>query len=101
MPRWWRGTLRSGGVRHIGAPPMVRRPRGTLDFGAGKPLHASILRLAFPRPGEMAARVLVVGQDSLADVLGDVQDRREAPQCGDFSAGWEDTAKTYGGVRCL
>ena len=44
--------------------------------------------------------VLVVGQDSLADVLGDVQDRREAPQCSDFGAGWEDTAKTYGGVRC-
>jgi hypothetical protein len=55
MPRWWRGTLRSGGVRHIGAPPMVRRPRGTLDFSAGKPLHASHLLLAFPRPGELAA----------------------------------------------
>ena len=31
--------------------------------------------------------VLVVGQDSLADVLGDVQDRREAPECGDYGAG--------------
>eukprot|EP01047_Picozoa_sp_COSAG01_P037716 COSAG01_NODE_3015_length_6719_cov_129.305996_2_plen_39_part_00 len=26
--------------------------------------------------------------------------RREAPECSDFGAGWEDTAKTYGGVRC-
>ena len=51
--------------------------------------------------GDQKCGALVVGQDSLADVLGDVQDRREAPQCGDFSAGWEDTAKTYGGVRCL
>ena len=44
--------------------------------------------------------VLVVGEDSLADVLGDVQGRCEAPECSDFGAGWEDTAKTYGGVRC-
>ena len=55
MPRWWRGTLRSGGVRHIGAPPLVRRPRGTLDFGAGKPLHASHPPLVCPWPGELAA----------------------------------------------
>jgi hypothetical protein len=51
--------------------------------------------------GDQKCGALVVGQDSLADVLGDVQDRREAPQCSDFGAGWEDTAKTYGGVRCL
>jgi hypothetical protein len=50
--------------------------------------------------GDQKCGALVVGQDSLADVLGDVQDRREAPQCSDFGAGWEDTAKTYGGVRC-
>ena len=31
--------------------------------------------------------VLVVGEDSLADVLGDVQDRRGAPGCGDYGAG--------------
>ena len=31
--------------------------------------------------------VLVVGEDSLADVLGDVQDRRGAPGCGDYGVG--------------
>ena len=43
----------------------------------------------------------MVCQDSLADALGDVQDRREAAECNDFGAGWEDTTKTYGRVRCL
>ena len=43
---------------------------------------------------------LMVCQDSLADALGDVQDRREAAECNDFGAGREDTTKTYGRVRC-
>ena len=50
--------------------------------------------------GAKKCDALVVCQDSLADVLGDVQDRCEAPECSDFGAGWEDTAKTYGGVWC-
>ena len=37
--------------------------------------------------GDQKCGALVVGQDSLADVLGDVQDRREAPECGDYGAG--------------
>ena len=50
--------------------------------------------------GDKKCGALVVCQDSLADVLGDVQGRCEAPECSDFGAGWKDTAKTYGGVRC-
>ena len=50
--------------------------------------------------GDKECGALVVCQDSLADVLGDVQGRCEAPECSDFGAGWEDTAKTYGRVLC-
>jgi hypothetical protein len=50
--------------------------------------------------GTKKCGALVVCQDSLADALDDVLDRREAPECGDFGAGWEDTAKSYGRVRC-
>ena len=37
--------------------------------------------------GAKKCDALVVCQDSLADVLGDVQDRRGALGCGDYGAG--------------